>query len=62
MANLLNFSPLNIDSNYCDIDLNNLLKVDHQLYAEYKNKYVKSMNSLNLPLWEIVLSELENSS
>lgn len=61
MANLLNLSPINIDSNYFDIDLNNLLKVDHQLYAEYKNKYVKSMNSLNLPLWEIVLSELENS-
>ena len=43
-----------------NINWNNQLKINKDLYKNYCNQYIKNPKSKNIYLWDIVISELEN--
>ena len=59
MANLLDKTPINID-NLENIDLNDQLKINNDLYIKYENHYIKNQNSDNEYLWDIVIKTLKD--
>ncbi len=59
MARLLKKTPINIDV-LENINWNNQLKINKDLYKNYYNQYIKNPKSKYLYLWDIVISELEN--
>jgi len=50
-AKLFNNKTINIDNNKSSVNL--ILKIDEDIYEDYKQKYIKASKTLDKPLWEI---------
>jgi len=61
LAQVVNSKLININSSLPDSSIfNNLLKLDKEKYKNYKDQYLKMPNSLEIPLWEIFIRNIEN--
>jgi len=61
LAQVVNSKLININSSLPDFStFNNLLKFDKEKYKNYKDQYLKMPNSLEIPLWEIFIRNIEN--
>lgn len=58
MARAFDKKPVNIDEDY-EIDLEHELTVNQQAYQSYKENYIKTCNSSELPFWQIVADRLK---
>lgn len=59
MSNLLEKTPINIDK-LENIDWNNELYINKELYKKYYNNYIKNPKSEKKYLWDIVIREIDN--
>jgi hypothetical protein len=58
-ASSLGKSVINLDGELGSVDWRKQLHIDAQKYDEYKNKYVKTNGSPEIPHWDIVIDHLE---
>jgi len=53
-------SPVNLDRpDLRTVDWRKEVSVDPRKYADYRNKYVKTDGSPEMPLWDIVIDHIE---
>jgi hypothetical protein len=53
----LNKTFININNRY-EIDWKRELRVDHDSYRDYKERYIKKKGTKEEPFWKIVLEEI----
>jgi len=58
-ASELGKSVINLDRDLNGFNWKNELHIDTQKYAEYKNKYVKTKGSPEIPHWTIIIDHIE---
>ena len=58
MASYFNKTPINIDSKF-EIDWDKELSIDSKLYLNYKELFIKTNNSPNKELWEIISNHIK---
>lgn len=61
MSKLLQKTPINIDM-LENIDWNNELNINKELYIKYNNQYIKNPKSKKKFLWDIVISEISDEN
>src|SRR5262249_53039866 len=54
-------SPVNVDRDIRDVNWSKDLCVDAGKYADYRNRYIKTDGSPDIPFWEIVIDQMEKS-
>ncbi|MDO9372303.1 MAG: hypothetical protein Q7U07_06905 [Gammaproteobacteria bacterium] len=60
-ASVFGKSVINLDGDLVKVDWRKELRVDSQKYTEYKNKYIKTDGSPEIPLWDIVINHIEKA-
>lgn len=58
-AAVLGKSAINLDGDLDSMDWQKELCIDSQKYAEYKNEYIKTDGSPEIPLWDIVINHIQ---
>jgi hypothetical protein len=54
-------SPINLDGDLRTVDWREQLHVDSGRYAQYRNEYIKTDGSPQLPVWDIVIDRIEDA-
>ena len=54
-------TPINLDADLRTVDWRDQLRVDSRRYAQYRNEYIKTDGSPQLPVWDIVIDRIEDA-
>lgn len=61
LAAELGKSPINLDADLSGVDWEEEMRIDAAKYSQYRTRYIKSVGSPELPLWDIVIDHIEKS-
>ena len=60
-ASILKSCPINISNNLNNnLNINNLLRIDENVYKNYLDLYLKVPNTPEIPLWQIFIEYLRS--